>query len=217
MSATLYVALIKITSICRVLTGAEIWQSQQLQIFAMLSQVMLAQMAKAAYPLFVALKWVIFSSWAANTVRKLQAKVLDENGASKVMTMGCYGIGVSRVVAAAIEQNHDDKGIIWPQSIAPFDVALAPINMQKSERLAEAAESLYQQLTDAGLEVLMFDQKERLGSMLANIELIGIPHRLVLGERGLDDSKIEYKGRRDEKSQEIPLDEIVDFLKSNRS
>ena len=143
---------------------------------------------------------------------KLQAKVLDQNGSSKVMTMGCYGIGVSRVVAAAIEQNHDDNGIIWPQSIAPFDVALAPINMQKSERLKDAAEKLYKELTDAGLEVLIFDKKDRLGSMLANIELIGIPHRLVLGERGLDDAKIEYKGRRDEESQDIALDGIVEFL-----
>lgn len=147
---------------------------------------------------------------------KLQAKVLDENGASKVMTMGCYGIGVSRVVAAAIEQNHDDNGIIWPQSIAPFDVALAPINMQKSERLKDAAEKLYKELTDAGLEVLIFDKKDRLGSMLANIELIGIPHRLVLGERGLDDAKIEYKGRRDEESQDIALDGIVEFLLSKK-
>lgn len=145
---------------------------------------------------------------------KLQAKVLDENGASKIMTMGCYGIGVSRVVAAAIEQNNDKNGIIWPQNIAPFDVALAPINMQKSERLRDAAEDLYNKLTDAGLEVLMFDQKERLGSMLANIELIGIPHRLVLGERGLDDAKIEYKGRCDEDKQDIELDNIVEFLLS---
>ncbi len=147
---------------------------------------------------------------------KLQAKVLDEKGANQVMTMGCYGIGVSRVVAAAIEQNHDDSGIIWPQNIAPFDVALAPINMQKSERLREAAETLYQQLTDAGLDVLMFDQKERLGSMLANIELIGIPHRLVLGERALDENQIEYKGRRDEESTNIPLDNIVEFLLSKK-
>ena len=143
---------------------------------------------------------------------KLQAKVLDENGANRVMTMGCYGIGISRVVAAAIEQNHDNNGIIWPQSIAPFDVALAPINMQKSERLKEAAENIYRQLTEAGLEVLFFDQKERLGSMLANIELIGIPHRLVLGEKGLDNAKIEYKGRCDTETQDIELDTIVDFL-----
>ncbi|VAW59644.1 Prolyl-tRNA synthetase, bacterial type [hydrothermal vent metagenome] len=147
---------------------------------------------------------------------KLQAKVLDANGASQVMTMGCYGIGVSRVVAAAIEQNHDDNGIIWPQSIAPFDVALAPINMQKSERLKEAAEKLYQQLTDAGLEVLFFDQKDRLGSMLANIELTGIPHRLVLGERGLDNNSIEYKGRCDKEKQDIELGEIIEFLLSKR-
>jgi prolyl-tRNA synthetase len=148
---------------------------------------------------------------------KLQATVLNENGAKQVMTMGCYGIGVSRVVAAAIEQNNDDNGIIWPQNIAPFDVALAPINMQKSERLAEAAENLYKALTDAGLEVLMFDQKERLGSMLANIELIGIPHRLVLGEKGLDKDAIEYKGRSDAESQDIALGDIVEFLKSKRA
>ncbi|VAW61162.1 Prolyl-tRNA synthetase, bacterial type [hydrothermal vent metagenome] len=145
---------------------------------------------------------------------KSNATVLDENGAKKVMTMGCYGIGITRVVAAAIEQNHDDNGIIWPQNIAPFDVALAPINMQKSERLKDAAEKLYKALTDAGLEVLMFDKKDRLGSMLANIELIGIPHRLVLGERGLDDGKIEYKGRTDEDKQDVKLDKIVEFLLS---
>ncbi len=143
---------------------------------------------------------------------KLQATVLDENGAKKVMTMGCYGIGITRVVAAAIEQNNDENGIIWPQNIAPFDVALAPINMQKSERLKDAAEKLYKELTDAGLEVLMFDKKDRLGSMLANIELIGIPHRLVLGERGLDAEKIEYKGRTDDDKQDIALDGIVEFL-----
>ena len=148
---------------------------------------------------------------------KLQATVLNENGSKQVMTMGCYGIGVSRVVAAAIEQNNDDNGIIWPQNIAPFDVALAPINMQKSERLAEAAENLYKELTDAGLEVLMFDQKERLGSMLANIELIGIPHRLVLGEKGLDKDAIEYKGRTDAESEDIALGDIVEFLKAKRS
>ena len=143
---------------------------------------------------------------------KLQASVLDENGAKKIMTMGCYGIGITRVVAAAIEQNNDDNGIIWPQNLAPFDVALAPINMQKSERLKDAAEKLYKDLSDAGLEVLFFDAKDRLGSMLANIELIGIPHRLVLGERGLDDAKIEYKGRTDEDKQDVALDGIVEFL-----
>ena len=143
---------------------------------------------------------------------KLQAKVLDENGANQVVTMGCYGIGITRVVAAAIEQNHDDNGIIWPQSLAPFDVALAPINMQKSERLQAETEKLYRELTEAGLQVLLFDQKERLGSMLANIELIGIPHRLVLGEKGLDKDSIEYKGRRDSESRDIPLGKVCEFL-----
>lgn len=147
---------------------------------------------------------------------KLQAKVLDENGANQIVTMGCYGIGITRVVAAAIEQNHDDNGIIWPQSIAPFDVALAPINMQKSERLQAETEKLYRELTEAGLQVLLFDQKERLGSMLANIELIGIPHRLVLGEKGLDKDSIEYKGRRDSESQDIPLGKICEFLLNKR-
>ena len=142
----------------------------------------------------------------------MKATVLDENGASLVMTMGCYGIGVSRIVAAAIEQNHDDKGIVWPEPIAPFQVALAPINMQKSERLQQAADKLYQDLSDAGLDVLYFDEKERLGSMLANSELMGIPHRLVLGERGLDEGTVEYKGRRDADSRNIPLEEIVAFL-----
>ena len=143
----------------------------------------------------------------------LKAAVLDENGANQIVTMGCYGIGVSRVVAAAIEQNHDDNGIVWPRAIAPFDIAIAPINMQKSERLRAAAETLYEQLRAAGFDVLLFDEKERLGSMLANIELIGIPHRLVLGERGLDDGKVEYKGRRDADSQDIAMDQLVDFLK----
>jgi len=144
----------------------------------------------------------------------LNATVLDENGKSQVMTMGCYGIGVSRVVAAAIEQNHDDKGIIWPEAIAPFDIALAPINMQKSEELQQATEKLYDELTAAGFDVLLFDKKDRLGSMLADIELIGIPHRLVLGDRGLQAGSIEYKGRRDEESQDMPLDSIIDFLKN---
>jgi len=147
---------------------------------------------------------------------KLEAKVLDENGANQVVTMGCYGIGITRVVAAAIEQNHDDNGIIWPQSLAPFDVALAPINMQKSERLQAETENLYRELTEAGLQVLLFDQKERLGSMLANIELIGIPHRLVLGEKGLDKDTIEYKGRRDSESQDIPLGKVCEFLLNKR-
>jgi prolyl-tRNA synthetase len=142
----------------------------------------------------------------------MDATVLDENGKSVMMTMGCYGIGVSRVVAAAIEQNHDDNGIIWPDAIAPYQVAMLPMNMHKSARLREAVDTLYEQLQAAGLEVLLDDRKERAGVMFADMELIGVPHRIVLGERGLDNGVIEYKGRRDSDSQDIALDEIVAFL-----
>ncbi len=142
----------------------------------------------------------------------MKATALDESGRQKVLEMGCYGIGVSRVVAAAIEQNHDERGIVWPSAIAPFQVALLPMNMHKSQRVREAAEAIYQKLTDAGVEVLFDDRKERAGVMFADMELIGIPHRLVLGERGLDADKIEYKGRRDRDSQEIPLGDLPAFI-----
>jgi prolyl-tRNA synthetase len=143
----------------------------------------------------------------------MNATVLDESGKAITMMMGCYGIGVSRVVAAAIEQNHDDNGIIWPQAIAPFQVALLPMNMHKSQRLREAVDSLYQQLCAAGIEVLFDDRKERAGVMFSDMELIGIPHRLVLGERGLDKGMIEYRGRRDPESTDVPLDGILAFLR----
>ncbi len=145
----------------------------------------------------------------------MKATVLDEHGQSVVMAMGCYGIGVSRVVAAAIEQNHDERGIIWPGPIAPFQVALIPINMQRSERLAQAAEKLYQELLDAGFEVLFDDRKERAGVMFADMDLIGIPHRLVLGDRGLDNGMIEYKGRRDAEARDVPLAGLVEFLRTH--
>ncbi|MBD3609810.1 MAG: proline--tRNA ligase [Gammaproteobacteria bacterium] len=142
----------------------------------------------------------------------MKASVLDETGKSITMTMGCYGIGVSRVVAAAIEQNHDDSGIIWPDAIAPFQVALLPMNMHKSERLREEVEKLYAELTKAGFEVLLDDRKERAGVMFADMELIGIPHRIVLGDKGLDKGVVEYKGRRDESNQDIPRNELLNFL-----
>ncbi|MEJ2653868.1 MAG: proline--tRNA ligase, partial [Acidihalobacter sp.] len=148
-----------------------------------------------------------------NYSEKLQASVLDEQGQPASMTMGCYGIGVSRVVAAAIEQNHDERGIIWPEPISPFQVALAPINMHKSQRLREAAEALYAQLADAGFEVLFDDREIRPGVMFADLELIGIPHRIVLGERGLDAGQAEYKGRHDEKAQNVSLDGLIEFLR----
>ncbi len=143
----------------------------------------------------------------------MNAACLDEGGKSVTLTMGCYGIGVSRVVAAAIEQNHDDHGIIWPTAISPFQVALLPMNMHKSQRLREAVEKLYIELTEAGIEALLDDRTVRAGVMFADMELIGIPHRIVLGERGLDKGQIEYKGRRDTKPQFLPLDGAVEHIR----
>ncbi len=143
----------------------------------------------------------------------MNAVVLDESGHSRIMTMGCYGIGVTRVIAAAIEQNHDDKGILWPAAIAPFQVALLPMNMHKSERLRMAADKLYEELIAAGFDVLFDDRKVRAGFMFADIELIGIPHRVVLGDRGLDSGNVEYKGRLDTEMQEVRITEVVEFLR----
>jgi prolyl-tRNA synthetase len=142
----------------------------------------------------------------------MKASVLDENGKAVTMTMGCYGIGVSRIVAAAIEQNHDDRGIIWPAAIAPFHVAITPINAHKSMRVQATAESLYERFMTAGIDVLLCDGKERPGVMFANLELIGIPHRLVVSDRGIDAGTLEYKGRTDEASQDIPLDDAMGFI-----
>lgn len=142
----------------------------------------------------------------------MQATVLDESGRAATMTMGCYGIGVSRIVASAIEQNNDAQGIIFPEAIAPFTVVVLPMNMHKSQRLQEAAEKLYQELQAAGVDVLFDDRKERPGVMFAEMELLGIPHRLVLGDKGLDEGVLEYKGRRDASSQNIPLADAVSFI-----
>jgi prolyl-tRNA synthetase len=145
--------------------------------------------------------------------KAMNATVVDEQGHIATLIMGCYGIGVTRVVAAAIEQNNDARGIIWPLPIAPFQVALLPMNMHKSQRLREAVDQLYQQLLDAGIEVLLDDREARPGVMFADMELIGIPQRLVFGEKGLDQGVVEYKGRTDAESRNIPLGEIVGFLK----
>lgn len=145
----------------------------------------------------------------------MKASVLDENGKDKALSMGCYGIGVSRIVAAAIEQNNDQNGIIWPQALAPFQVVIIPINLHKSDAVKQQCEHLYTSLQDNGCEVLFMDEaKARLGGMLADSELIGIPHRLVIGERGLKDGTVEYKGRRDSDSQNIGIDSIINFLQS---
>ena len=147
----------------------------------------------------------------------MNATVLNEDGKDTTMTMGCYGLGVTRVVAAAIEQNNDDNGIIWPEALAPFQVAIVPINMHKSEQVAETCEALYAELVDAGLDpLLMNEPKARLGGMLADVELIGIPHRVVVGDRGLENGVLEYRYRSDDKNQDIPRDEIVDFLKKSQ-
>jgi len=147
----------------------------------------------------------------------MKAGVINEGGKNQIMTMGCYGIGISRVVAAAIEQNHDDKGIIWPTNLAPFQVALCPMNMHKSERLKEASEKLYQDLLAAGIDVLFDDRKVRAGFMFSDMELIGIPHCIVVGDRGLDSGTVEYKARTAEANEEIPFADIIDFLKAKLS
>jgi prolyl-tRNA synthetase len=142
----------------------------------------------------------------------LQATVLDAEGQPRHMQMGCYGIGVTRVVAAAIEQNHDEHGIIWPESIAPFDVMLIPLNLDKSERVREAAESLYARLGAAGFEVLLDDRNQRPGFKFADADLMGIPHRIVIGERALEQGQCEYKPRRSKDVELVPLDEVVGLL-----
>jgi prolyl-tRNA synthetase len=138
--------------------------------------------------------------------------VLDENGKHKILSMGCYGIGVSRIVAAAIEQNHDKYGIIWPDAIAPFKIAVVPMNMHKSPRVKEIAESLYAQLNKAGIDVLFDDRKERPGVMFNDMELIGIPHTIVIGERNLDENKVEYKNRRSGEKQLIEINYLEKFV-----
>jgi prolyl-tRNA synthetase len=142
----------------------------------------------------------------------MQATVLDEAGKGVVMPMGCYGIGVSRVVAASIEQNHDDHGIIWPDAIAPFHVALVPIGYRKSEPVRAAVDRLYGELVQAGYDVLLDDRDERPGVIFADMDLIGIPHRLVIGDKGLAKGIAEYKGRRDSAPREIPLDDVAGEL-----
>jgi prolyl-tRNA synthetase len=144
----------------------------------------------------------------------MKAVVLDESGKETALLMGCYGIGVTRIVAAAIEQNHDERGIIWPAPIAPFQVVLVPINMHKSQRVRELTDQLYDQFTAAGIEVLCDDRDARPGVKFADAELLGIPHRLVIGERGIDAGKLEYRGRRDAESTEFPLAEALAFMQA---
>jgi prolyl-tRNA synthetase len=145
----------------------------------------------------------------------MKGVVLDESGKEVTMYMGCYGIGVTRIVAAAIEQNHDERGIIWPEPIAPFQVVLVPMGMQRSARVREVADRLYAEFTAAGIEVLYDDRDARPGVKFADAELLGIPHRVVVGERGLEGGKLEYRNRRDTESQEFPLDDALGFIRSH--
>ncbi len=142
----------------------------------------------------------------------MKANYLDESGQTQSMEMGCYGIGISRIVAAAIEQNHDEHGIIFPTSMAPFQLVIIPIGLQKSIQVKDTVEKLYQQFSDAQIELLLDDRDERPGVMFADMELIGIPHRIVIGERGLKQSIIEYQGRKDQASQAVPINEIFSFV-----
>ncbi len=144
----------------------------------------------------------------------MNATVLDEGGRQSMLYMGCYGIGVTRIPAAAIEQNHDERGIIWPAAIAPFQVVLIPINLQKSDRVREVSDRLYAEFTAAGIEVLYDDRDARPGVKFADAELLGIPHRLVVAERGLDAGKLEYRQRRESASTEFPADTALAFIRA---
>jgi prolyl-tRNA synthetase len=145
----------------------------------------------------------------------LGATVQDSDGKDRAVTMGCYGIGITRIVGAAIEQNHDDNGIIWPAPLAPFDVVLVPINMHRSDAVREAAEALYAELTDSGLDVLFDDRDVRPGVKFADAELIGIPHRLVVSDRGLEAGELEYRHRRDDESRNLNREEALNLLKES--
>ncbi|MFK8021852.1 MAG: proline--tRNA ligase [Pseudomonadales bacterium] len=142
----------------------------------------------------------------------MNAHVLNENGKKQAMTMGCYGIGVSRIVAAAIEQNHDEQGIVWPMALTPFSVVIVPLNMHKSEKVQQAAEELYSKLQALNVEVLLDDRKERPGVKFAELELIGIPHRIVIGDRSLEIGEIEYKARQGESNEQWPIEGAVDAI-----
>lgn len=149
-----------------------------------------------------------------NYSEKMNCGVLGPDGKNVILEMGCYGIGVSRVVAAAIEQNNDKYGIIWPDAIAPFQVAIVPMNMHKSERVQQAAEKLYTELTAAGIDVLFDDRKERPGVMFSDMELIGVPHTVIIGDRSMDEGNFEYKNRRNGEKSAVAIDDILAHIKS---
>ena len=144
----------------------------------------------------------------------MEATYLDENGKPAPLQMGCYGIGVTRILGAAIEQNYDDKGIVWPDALAPFQIVLCPMGLDRSEMVKEQTEKLYTELQAAGVDVIVDDRGLRPGAMFADWELIGVPHRVVIGERGLKEGKLEYQGRRDTEATAVSVDEMVGFIKA---
>ncbi|MBX9868602.1 MAG: proline--tRNA ligase, partial [Burkholderiaceae bacterium] len=142
----------------------------------------------------------------------MKATFLDENGKPQFLQMGCYGIGITRILGAAIEQNFDAKGIVWPTAIAPFEVVLCPMGMDRSELVKEQTEQLYSALLAAGVDVILDDRGERPGAMFADWELIGVPHRVVIGERGLKEGNLEYQGRRDTEASVVPAQDMLAYL-----
>jgi prolyl-tRNA synthetase len=143
----------------------------------------------------------------------MNATFLDENGKPQLMEMGCYGIGITRLPAAAIEQNHDERGIIWPDAIAPFTVVICPIGMDRSAEVKAAAEKLHDELAALGIDVMLDDRGERPGAMFADWELIGVPHRVTIGDRGLKDGKVEYQHRRDSAATPVDASQVLAFLR----
>ncbi|MFM2342498.1 MAG: hypothetical protein RLZZ592_2151, partial [Pseudomonadota bacterium] len=145
--------------------------------------------------------------------KAMNATFLDETGKPALMEMGCYGIGVTRILGAAIEQGHDARGIIWPDAIAPFTVAICPIGYDRSAEVKAAADALHDELLAAGIDVMLDDRGERPGAMFADWELIGVPHRVVLSDRGLKEGQVEYQGRRDEAATKVAAAEVAAFVK----
>jgi prolyl-tRNA synthetase len=145
--------------------------------------------------------------------KAMNATYLDETGKPQFMEMGCYGIGVTRILGAAIEQNHDARGIVWPDALAPFSVVICPIGMDRSPVVQAAATALHDELLAAGVDVLLDDRGERPGAMFADWELIGVPHRVVISDRGLKDGKVEYQGRRDAEATAVAAAEVADYVK----
>ena len=149
-----------------------------------------------------------------NYSRAMNATFLDENGKPQFLEMGCYGIGITRLPAAAIEQNHDERGIIWPDALAPFTVVVCPIGMDRSEAVKQEAERLYADLLAAGVDVLLDDRNERPGAMFADWELIGVPHRITIGDKGLKEGVVEYQHRRDSAATKVPAAEALALVRS---